>query len=80
MRANFTYDIERDLATFDEIVRNALEAGKIDKATAERQWKASSTVELALPIGAYDRWNWTPEAKENLRKIRAFLAARRRAA
>ena len=79
MRANCTWDIKRDLATFDRIVREALQAGKIDEATAMRQFDASTTVEMALPTFAYSEWNWTPEAKENLRKIRAFLAKRRAA-
>lgn len=79
MRANTTWDIKRDLDAYCEIVRKALAAGKIDEAKAHRQYDAVTTIDMALPITAYDRWNWTPEARENLAKIRAYLAKRRAA-
>lgn len=76
MRANSTYGIRRDLERFSAIVRAARDAGKIDEATADRQFYAVATVEMAMPITAYDRWNWTDESHNALSKIRAFLAKR----
>ena len=79
MRANSTYGIKRDLERFCAIVRAARDAGKIDEATADRQFDAVASVEMAMPITAYDRWEWTDESRNALAKIRAFLAKRRAA-
>lgn len=74
MRANCTWDIKRELAKFEKYVLAAFHAGKIDEATCLRQMDAISSVELAMPVQAYDAWSWTDEARTNLAKIRAFNA------
>ena len=72
MKANCTYDIKRELAKFERVVLAAFRAGKITKDVCERQLDAVATVELAIPVQAYDAWHWTDEARANLAKIRAF--------
>lgn len=72
MRANDKHFIMHEINRFCGYVQALRRLGKITEEQMNRQIDAAVEVEACIPVSAYERIEWTDEARQNFDKIVKF--------